>query len=189
MSKDISDAVLDGDPYEEASALTRRVFPVSLTRKIRLCSAVLLATAAFAPAIEYRGELIRTLEPAAAVSTPALGSVVALGAAITFLFGLALVRHRRLLDTRDFDVQAAKQHIRFEDLLMAFVVSTGFLFVLVPLSLVVLGAASSEAIVWLYELDIRLYRPSAPGPLTARTVSGGGLLLALALAAVEMTTR
>lgn len=189
MSRDISDAVLDGDPYEEASALTRRVFPVSLTGKIRLCSLVLLSAVTLAPAISYRRDLIGTLEPAAAGSTPALVSVVALGLAVTFLFGLAFVRHRRLLDVREFDFESAQRFIRFEDLLMALAVSSGFLFVLVPVSLVLVGAASTETVVWFYDLDIRLYRPAGNEFVTARLVSASGAALAAALSVVDLLTR
>lgn len=189
MSRDISDAVLEGDPYEEASALTRRVFPVSLTGKIRLCSLVLLSAVALAPAINYRQDLIGTLEPAAAGSTPALVSVVALGLAVTFLFGLAFVRHRRLLDTREFDFEEAQRFIRFEDLLMALAVSSGFLFVLVPVSLVLVAAASADTVVWFYDLDIQLYRPSGSELLTTRLVSASGAVLAAVLFVLDLLTR
>lgn len=188
MSSDISDAVLDGDAYEQAAALTRRVFPLSLTGKIRACSVVLASAALLFPAVATRRELIAELEPAADAS-PALVSVVALGSAVTFLFGLAFVRQRRVVDTRTLDLEAAKRLVRTEDVLMTFAVSTGLLFVLVPVALTVAGALSSDLVVYLYEQDIRLYRPSGGSYATTARVSLAGVVLATALLGVEAATR
>lgn len=188
MSSDISDAVLDGDAYEQAAALTRRVFPLSLTGKIRACSAVLAAAVLLFPAITTRRELIAQLEPAAD-APPALVSVVALGSAVTFLFGLVFVRQRHVVDTRTLDLETATRLVRTEDVLMTFAVSTGLLFILVPVALLLAGALSSDLVVYLYEQDIRLYRPAGGSYATTARVSLAGAVLASVLLLVEAATR
>lgn len=189
MSRDISDAVLEGDAYEQADALTRRVFPISLSGKIRLSYVVLLSTAAFVPAFAFRRDLIRTVEPGVDALTPALIDVAGLGIVITFLFGLAFVRQRLTLGTREFDLESAKQFIRFEDLLMTFAVSSGFLFVLVPLLLALVGLISPDTVLWLYERDIQLYRPSTIGVTDTASVSAVGVALGVCLFVVDQLTR
>ncbi len=189
MSSDISDAVLEGDAYEHAAALTRRVFPISLTGKIRLSAVVLASTALLAPAISVRRELIAELDPAAGGTPPAFVAVAALGAGITFLFGLAFLRQRHVVQTRDLDFETAKRLIRLEDLLMTFTVSTGLLFVLAPVALAVLGALSPDAVLYLYQQDVRLYRPAGGSLLTAGRVSAGGLVLTGVLLVVDAVTR
>ena len=189
MAPDISEAVLEGDAYERATALTRRVFPMSLTSKIRLCVLVLASTGLLAPAIAHRQALIAELDPAGGTTPPALVTVVALGSGVTFLFGLAFLRQRHVVRARELDFETAKQLVRFEDVLMTFAVSTGLLFVLVPLSLAVMGAVSSDAVVYLYQRDIRLYRPSGGSLATTVRVSAGGLVLGAALLVGEIATR
>ncbi len=189
MSQDISDAVLEGDPYEQAAALTRRVFPVSLDGKIRICCLVSLSAAGFAPAIALRRELIRTVEPTAASETPAFVAIGGLGVVLTFLFGLVFVRLRLYIHNRDLDFESAAHLIRVEDLLMTFAVSTGVLFVAVPLALAVLGAFSPDSILWLYERDVRVYRPSTNILANTTLVSGGGVVSAAVLFVLDTATR
>lgn len=189
MSRDISDAVLEGDPYEQAAALTRRVFPVSLDGKIRICYLILSSAVGFAPAIALRRELIRTVEPTAASETPAFVAVGGLGVVLTFLFGLAFVRLRLSVRDRHLDFESAAHLIRVEDLLMTFAVSTGLLFVVVPLSLATLGALSPGSVFWLYERDVRVYRPSASLLANTALVSGGGVVSAAVLFVLDTVTR
>lgn len=188
MARDISDAVLEGDAYEEADALTRRVFPISLSGKIRLSYVILLSATAFMPAFAFRTDLIRTVEPTASL-TPALVDVAGLGVIITFLFGLAFVRQRVTISTRDFDFESAKQFIRFEDLLMTFAVSSGFLFVLAPLSLALVGLFSPDTVFWLYERDVQVYRPSTIAFTTTTSVSGLGAVLGVCLLLIDRLSR
>lgn len=188
MSRDISDAVLEGDPYEQAAALTRRVFPISLGAKVRICYSVSLSAVGFAPAIAYRRELIRTVEPAVAPS-PAFVLVGAIGILLTFLFGLSLVGLRLFVRRTELDFESAAHLIRIEDLLMVFAVSTGLLFVAVPLGLAVLGVFSPDSIHWLYDRDIRVYRPSTNGLANPTLVSAGGVLTAIALFVLDVATR
>ncbi len=187
MSRDISDAVLEGDPYEQAAALTRRVFPVSLDGKIRLCYLVLLSSVGFAPAIAHRRELIRAFEPAVDPS-PAFVMVGAIGVILTFLFGLSLVGLRLFVQRNELDFESAAHLIRVEDLLMVFTVSTGLLFVAVPLVLAVLGVFSPDSIRWLYGHDVRVYRPSTNVLANATLVSAGGVLTAVALFVLDIAT-
>lgn len=187
MPRDISDTVIEGDPYEQASVLTRRVFPLSLDGKIRLCYLISLSAVGFAPAIAYRRELIRTVEPAVA-PRPAFVMVGAIGVLLTFLFGLTLVGLRLFVRRTELDFESAAHLIRVEDLLMVFAVSIGLLFVVVPLGLAVLGALSPDSVLWLYERDVRVYRPSTNVLANATLVSTGGVLTAVALFVLDIAT-
>ncbi len=189
MSRDISDVVLEGDAYEEATVLTRRVFPISITGKVRVCVVSLASTVFLLPAVAVRGDLIRQLEPTADGAPPAFVSVVGLGTVLTFLFGLAFLRQRHVVETRTLDFESAALLVRIEDLLMTFTVSTGLLFVFVPLVLAVVGAFSPETVLYLYQQDVRLYRPSGGSFLSTALVSATGVVLSVVLFVLEVATR
>lgn len=180
---------MEGDAYEQAAALTRRVFPISLTGKIRLCALVLVSTVLLVPAVAVRRELIAELDPATGGAPPAFVAVAALGAGVTFLFGVAFLRQRHVVRTRELDFETAKRLVRFEDVLMTFTVSTGLLFVLAPVALALVGALSPDAVVYLYQQDVRLYRPSGGSLVTTARVSAAGVVLAVVLAAGDAATR
>lgn len=139
MSRDISEIVLEGGAYERAVALTDRVFPISLTGKIRLCCVVLVSAVCLAPAVVLRRERIGELEPRGDPMAPGFVAMAAFGITITFVLGLVFVRQRRLIRRRELDFETARRLVRLEDALMAVAVSTGFLFVLVPVGFALLA--------------------------------------------------
>lgn len=187
MPDDIPEVVLEGDAYERACMLTSRVFAVSLTGKVRLCVAALASTGILAPSITARAGLVERLEPGG--GPPAFADVAALGVAVTFLFGLAFLRQRRLVRTVDLDAEAAARLVRFEDVLMALAVSAGFLFALVPVALALVGVASPDAVASLYKRGVRLYRPAGVPGVDPWAVSVGGVALAVGLLALEAAGR
>lgn len=186
MADDISETLLGGDEYERAAALTRRVFPVSLRAKIRICLGTLLATVVLFPAVSVRMELIRRLEGSTAGVQPAFVFVAAIGVAVTFVSGLAFVRHLWLVQTRELDSKTAKRLIRTEDFLMAIMVSTGLLFVAAPVLLALLGVAFPEFVASLYEQNIRIYKTDSSVLSDPRVVSGAGVVLATTLFVVNV---
>mgnify|MGYP005863877357 FL=1 len=72
---------------------------------------------------------------------------------------------------------------------MTFTVSTGLLFVSAPVALALVGALSPDAVAYLYQQDVRLYRPSGGSLVTTARVSAAGVVLAVILAAGEVATR
>lgn len=184
---DLSQALLEGDAYERASVLTRRVFPVSLTRKVRVCILTSLAASALAPAVWLRREFIRDLEGADPVAgtPPAFVVVAGVGVALSFLFGLVLVALGRAAAGGDLDFERAKRLVRTEDVVMTFVVSTGVLFVAAPLVLALVGVALPGSVVWLYEQDVHVYQTAGRVAVDTWVVSGAGLALAAVLFAVD----
>ncbi len=181
MSRDISEIVLEGGAYERAVALTDRVFPISLTGKIRLCCVVLVSAVCLAPAVVLRRERIGELEPRGDPMAPGFVVMAAFGITITFVLGLVLVRQRRLIRRRELDFETARRLVRLEDALMAVAVSTGFLFVLVPVGFALLGVFFPDAVVWLYDRNVRIYRPSVGGRITPVFVSAMGVCFAIVL--------
>ena len=181
MADDLSETLLSGDEYEQAAALTRRVFPVSLRAKIRICLGTLLVAVVLFPAVSVRVELIRRLEGSAAGPRPAFVLVAAIGLGVTFVSGLVFVRQLWLIRTNEFGSTAAKRLIRVEDFVMAIMISTGLLFVVTPVLLALLGAAFPEFVASLYEQDIRIYRTDGSLLADPRIASGGGVVLAAAL--------
>jgi hypothetical protein len=186
MADDISETLLTGDEYERAATLTRRVFPVSLRAKIRICLGTLLATVVLFPAVSVRMELIRRLEGSTAGVQPAFVLVAAIGVAVTFVSGLAFVRHLWVVQTRELDSKTAKRLIRTEDFLMAIMVSSGLLFVAAPVLLALLGVAFPEFVASLYEQNIRIYKPDSSVLADPRIVSGAGVVLATTLFVVNV---
>jgi len=118
-----------------------------------------------------------------------LVSVVGLGAALTFLFGLVFLRQRHVVETRTLDFESAALLVRIEDVLMTFTVSTGLLFVFVPLALAFVGAFSPEAVLYMYQHDVRLYRPYRGSLISTGLVSAVGAVLSFVLLVLEGATR
>jgi len=179
----IAEAIVSGDPSEKADLMTRRVFPLSLAGKVRVCVATLAAAATLAPALYLRRGLIRSLERTETlgdVMAPAISVAVAVGVVITFAFGLAFVVHGWRLTDGAVSVADARKLIRVEDLLMTLVTANGLLFVLAPLALAWVGVVSPGAVESLYESGIEVYTPITHR-LDARFTSSGGALGAVIL--------
>jgi len=179
----IAEAILSGDPTEKADLMTRRVFPLSLAGKVRVCVATLAVAATLAPALYLRRGLIRSLERVETlreVLTPAISVAVAVGVVVTFGFGLTFVVHGWRLADGSLSVERAQRLIRIEDLLMTLVTANGLLFVLAPVALAWVGVVSPGAVESLYESGIEVYTPITHR-LDARFTSGGGALGAAVL--------
>lgn len=174
----IAEAIVSGSSGEKADLMTRRVFPLSLEGKVRICVYTLAAAATLAPALYIRRGLIQSLEGAETlreVLAPAISVAIAVGVVITFAFGLAFVAHGWRLGKESISVKQAKRLIRIEDLLMTLVTANGLLFVLAPLALAWVGVISPDAVESLYESGVEVYTPITHR-LDARFTSAGGAL-------------
>ncbi len=183
----IADTLLGDDPRERAELLERRLFPWTVTGKIRVCVATLFTAVLLFPTLFARRGLIRTLEtrqPDASLFSTDIATVVLAGVIFTFLFGVILLRQRTLLFGADLTVAKARRLIRIEDLLMTLTVTNGVLFVAVPFVLALIGLAFPESIAGLYESEVRVYRASAVA-IDARVTSLTGALSGGILAGLE----
>jgi hypothetical protein len=183
---DIATSVLEGDAYDLAAVTTRRTFAISLQRKIELAVAVLAVSILLGPALVARQDLIGSLEGAGPVSATlqlAIG-LLALGGILTaFVVGVLLVGYCSRTARRSPSLEAARRLVRIEDVLMLFLLQATA-FVLIPVSLSLVGVASPDAIRTLYAHGVVVYRPT-PIAVDARSVSVLGGLLGLILAALR----
>jgi len=187
---DIYERIVEGEPYEQATATVRRLVPLSLDRKIGIAVLGLGYETLLAPALVLSRETIRSLEgigSAAAMLRPALASLVALGVVTTFGAGVLLVRQRAVVKQQTFTPADARKQVRIEDLLMIFVLQ-GVAFVVVPTTPAIATALLSDVGPALYDRGVVLYQGG--GTVDARIVSPVGAVLAAVLAGLwQRTTR
>lgn len=181
---EISEAVLEGNAYEEAVIRTKQHFPLSLEGKILVCVAGLGLSTLLAPAVWFRRDLALSLEEGATLSE-VLGtrlSLIALLGIMTILpAGLLLLRQQLLLSRRSYSVEQARDIVRVQEIFMWFA-ATGVVFVLVAVLLALLGLVSADAVRWLYSNSVVIYRVGEPLALDVRIISAVGGISALVLA-------
>lgn len=186
----IAETVVSGSSQERAKLLADRVFPLSVTWKIRVCILTCSLGVLFAPAIAARQNLVSRLEglTGAAAFHVALGDVALVGAVVTFGVGVLFLRQRRRFYDDSLDVDTAKRLLRIEDMLMTVAVSNGVLFVLTPVALVGIAIVRPGLIPSLYEAGVSVYQSSTVA-IDARLVSVASALFAVVLWSLEYRTR
>jgi len=177
---DITDRVLEGGEYERAKATVRQTFSTALGTKITVAIAGLLVAVALAPAVVLRRELIVAYEGTDSLEL-IIGRLVLLGVGTVFPAGLLLVRLQYRLAAGSVTPERARRLVRFEDLLMWFVL-LGSVFILIGTVLAGIGLVSAGAVERLYDASVGIYRPTNAFGIDVRLVSTLAGVLALTLA-------
>lgn len=181
---EISEAVIEGNAYEEALVRTKQTFPLSLKQKIQTCIIGLLVSTLLAPAVWVRRDLALTLEAGATVSEvlgTRLSLLTLLGIFTVLPVGLLLLRQLALLDRRSYSVEEARDIIRVQEIFMWFG-AMGITFILIPVILALVGVVSPDTVHWLYSHTVVIYRVGEPLAVDVRITSAFGGLSALLLA-------
>ena len=184
---DIAETLLEGDPYEQAVLNVRRVFPLSLRRKIQTAILTLAASVLFGPALAVRRDAIEAFERTTTLQL-AISTMAFFGVIVTFAFGVLLVRQQRILQKRSLTEQDARRLVRIEDMIMFFAVQ-GMAFILIPTVLSVVGVVSPGTIGTLYAYGVAVYTPAGAVSVDARLVSALGVVLSGGLFALWWIVR
>lgn len=185
----IHSRVVEGSPYERAKVTVRRVFPISLDRKVRLAVVTLAASVPLAPSLFLQRDLIRSIEGTESLATTLslqFGVLALIGVITGFAAGVLLVRQKRVLRSRSLTDEAARRLVRIEDLL-ALILLHAALLVGIPTMLAAVGVVSPGTVETLYGLGVTVYQPAGAFRFDARLVSSAGGLLAVALAVLDRT--
>jgi hypothetical protein len=183
---DLTHRILEGTAYDRAEVTVRRTVPLDIVGKIRVSVGVLAASGLLAPALYLSRGRIRAVEGTGALSETlslTLVTLTLLGVVTAFGASLLLVRQLYTVHRRSLSDDEARRLVRTEDLLMWFVLQGGA-FVLIPVSVAVLGVLSGDIIDTLYSYEITVYQPSETVGLDARFVSALGGSLAVLLYAL-----
>lgn len=183
---DLTHRILEGTAYDRAAVTVRRTVPLDIVGKIRVSVGVLAASGLLAPALYLSRGRIRAVEGTGALSETlslTLVTLTLLGVVTAFGASLLLVRQLYTIHRRSLSDDEARRLVRTEDLLMWFVLQGGA-FVLIPVSVAVLGVLSGDIIDTLYSYEITVYQPSETVGLDARFVSALGGSLAVLLYAL-----
>jgi hypothetical protein len=180
---DITDRVLEGGEYKRAKATVRQTFSIPLGTKITGAVAGLLFAVPLAPAVVLRRELIVAYEGTDSLEL-IIGRLVLLGVGTVFPAGLLLVRQQYHLADGSVTAERARRLVRFEDLLMWFVL-LGSVFILIGTVLAGVALVSTGAVERLYDAGIGIYRPTATFGIDVRLVSALAGVLALVLSALR----
>jgi hypothetical protein len=182
---DLTDRILEGTAYDQATATVNRTFPFSIGRKIRIASGILAASALLAPALYISRGRIRSIEGVeglAEVFGLRIATLALLGVITSASAGLVLIRQHAVVRRGSLDEERAQRLVRIEDVLMWFVIQGGA-FVLIAVGLAVVGTVSAEAIDTLYQSGVMVYQTS--GLVDARAVSALGGAFAVVLYALS----
>jgi hypothetical protein len=182
---DLTDRILEGTAYDQATATVNRTFPFSIGRKIRIASGILAASALLAPALYISRGRIRSIEGVeglAEVFGLRIATLALLGVITSASAGLVLIRQHAVVRRGSLDEERAQRLVRIEDVLMWFVIQGGA-FVLIAVGLAVVGTVSAEAIDTLYQSGVMVYQTS--GLVDARAVSALGGVFAVVLYALS----
>ena len=182
---DLTDRILEGTAYDQATATVNRTFPFSIGRKIRIASGILAASALLAPALYISRGRIRSIEGVenlAGVFGLRIATLALLGVITSASAGLVLIRQHAVVRRGSLDEERAQRLVRVEDVLMWFVIQGGA-FVLIAVGLAVVGTVSAEAIDTLYQSGVMVYQTS--GLVDARAVSALGGAFAVVLYALS----
>jgi hypothetical protein len=158
LDDDITEAVVSGDAYEETRASVYQTISLPLAEKIWVAVGTLFSATPFWPLVALRRDAIRSIEGTFSFEL-ALGVLVGLGVVITFCAGLLLLRQYYTVQTSHVDEQQARHLVHMEDMFTWFLL-LGTALVVVPVIAATAGALSPETTDRLYNLGIRLYRPS-----------------------------
>lgn len=184
---DLTHRILEGTAYDQAQVTVRRTFPLSIVGKIRATVVVLAASGLLAPALYLSRGRIRAVEGTEALSETLSLTIVTLallGVVTTFGAGLLLVRQLAAIHRRSLSEDEAQRLVRIEDLLMWFVLQGGA-FVLIPVSVAIVGVLSGDPISTLYDYEVTVYQPSETFMVDARIVSALGGAFAVLLYALH----
>lgn len=180
---DISKRLLEGGTYEEAQVTVKRTFDVPLDRKIAYAIGALCLSMVVGPAVVLSRGLIRSVETGVdptGTYSPRIGVLALYGIVVTFVTGLLLVRHQRVVAKRTLTDEQARRLVRIEELITWFVI-LGATFVAVAALSALAGLLAPGVVRALYEYGIVLYRPSGLVRIDVRLVSLLGGILALLL--------
>lgn len=179
---DLTHRILEGTAYDRAEVTVRRTLPLDIVDKIRASIVVLAASGLLAPVLYLSRGRIRAIEGTGALSETlslTLVTLALLGVVTTFAAGLLLVRQLYAVHRRSLSEDEAQRLVRVEDVLMWFVLQGGA-FVLIPVTVAVVGVLWGSVVDTLYRYEITVYQPSETISVDARVVSAlGGSLAAL----------
>lgn len=181
---DISEAVLEGDSYDEALVRTKQNFPLDLDQKIQVCILGLLWATLLAPAVWFRRDLALSLEEGATLSEvlgTRLSLLTLLGVLTVLPVGFLLLRQKYLINRRSYTVEEARDIIRVQEIYMWFG-SMGIVFIFISVGLALVGLVSTDAARWLYSHTVVIYRVGEPLAVDVRATSAIGGAGALILA-------
>lgn len=179
---DLASQLLEGDSYEQATVNVRRMVPLSLDGKLYLAIGSIALSVLTAPVVLFRQDLIRSLEETGSLDLT-LGVLVLNGVLTAFLAGLALVRQQHITRGRNLDPADAQKLVRIEDFLSMFVI-IGAMFIIVPMTLLLVGVVSPSLTETLYGHGVNIYSKTTVVGIDARTVSIFGAVCAVSLLAV-----
>lgn len=190
MDEKLTEQLLEGNTYEQATVNVRRTFPFTIDQKILIAPASLALAVLFAPLLYYRRALIAELEGANSTATAltidagslAFGGVISVSGA-----GVLLLYLRKRIQTVNLDPERARRVVRVEDLLM-WVLLQGGAFILIAVAVAAFGVVAPESLEGLYQTDVRLYQRSGLALVDARIVSALGGALAVVMAGLWATT-
>jgi hypothetical protein len=180
---DVTDRILKGTAYDQATATVRRTFPLRIAGKIYVAIGILAVSGLLAPALYLSRDRIRTFgatETLSGTFSLTMVTLALLGVAVTFGAGLLLVRQLYAVHQRALSEPEARRLVRTEDVLMWFVAQGGA-FVLIPVGLAVTGFLSASTVETLYGYGVTVYQPSRTVGVDARLVSVLGVGLAAVL--------
>ncbi len=188
---DVADRILEGTPYEQAEVTVSRTFPLGIRSKIRVAVATLGLSALLAPGLFLSRDRIRSfagVEPLSAVFGLRIVGLGLGGAVVTFATGLLLVRQLSVVRRRSLSESEARRLVRIEDVLMFFLLQ-GSAFVLIAVTVAVVGVVPVDTVDVLYEYGLKVYQPARVVRLDARFVSALGVGLAVLLYALYRRVR
>ncbi|PSP18509.1 hypothetical protein BRC62_03050 [Halobacteriales archaeon QH_10_67_13] len=179
MDEKLTQQLLEGSTYEQATVNVGRTFPIGIDEKILTAGIALALAVPFAPLVYYRRELIADLEETesttAALSVD-IGTLAFAGIVSVFGTGLLFAYLRRRIRRADLDPERARRVVRIEDLLM-WVLLQGTAFVLIAVAVATAGVLAPETVADLYQQDVQLYQRTGLALVDARLLSGVGSVL------------
>jgi hypothetical protein len=180
---DVTDRLLEGTAYDQATITVRRTFPLRIVGKIYVAIGILAMSGLLAPALYLSRDRIRTFGATETLSETfslTMVTLALLGVVVTFGAGLLLVRQFYAVHRRALSETEARRLVRTEDVLMWFV-AQGAVFVLIPVGLAVIGVLSASTIETLYGYGVTVYQPSQTIGVDARSISALGVGLGVVL--------
>lgn len=183
--RDIRETVLSGDQYARARLSTRQLFPLSLEWRVRACILTLGLTVLVAPTTYARRGLIGSLEGelvASGALEPAFALIALAGALVTFAVGLVMIGLLYVVETKPMSLEEAKRLLWLEDAVMVIAISPGISFVLIAVSLSLLGFIAPGIVSSLYAQGVAIYATGsglAAVDVWYTSVVGGGLAIVL----------
>ncbi|ERG89036.1 MAG: hypothetical protein J07HX5_01187, partial [halophilic archaeon J07HX5] len=148
MDDGLTNQLLDGSTYEQATVNVRRTFPLTIDQKILIAPASLALAVLFAPLLYYRRALVTELEDAnstAAALTIDAGALAFGGIISVSGAGVLLLYLRKRIQAVDLNPERARRVVRVEDLLM-WVLLQGGAFIIIAVAVAAFGVAAPETL-------------------------------------------